>query len=382
MNNLKRILATVALSGGAVAVSHAAPFLAVGDGAEVFFTGVVGARYDSNIFLSANNTKSDTIFSVNPGLLYTFGKGSDTTGSLSLVEDFDLYSSNSNLNTQLFQGDFAANYDNDKTKANLSAFYHQLNQNDVNVRGLARRDEANVSAGGEIQLADKESLGAGLTYDNTHFKSKGYDSNSSYTIPVNGYYAVTPKVDLSAGYRFKRIDNDFAANESDNYFNVGARGEFTPKLTGSVDVGYELADYTKVPVTPGSTTTHSTSEGNLGYDANLVYAYSEKTSFTLGGSNSYGTDSFGDRQRSTSLSLRGETQLVDQFDGFAQVAYAHNVYPQLRTDDFYDSSVGVTYTLSKQVSVTAGYDYRTNSSTQSGAQFNENLLSVSASLRY
>lgn len=376
MKNLKRILAASALAGGAAMISHAAPFLAVGDGAEVFFTGTVGIRYDSNIFLAPHGAEDDTIFSVDPGLLFSFGKGSDTTGTIAVQENWDLYSTHNGLNTHLFQGDFASNYDNDKTKANLSAFYHELNQNDLNIRNLARRNEANVSAGGEVQLAEKESLGVGVVYDDVHFETAGYSSSDTYTVPINGFYAVTPKVDLSAGYRYRHVDNTIGADEDDDYFNVGARGEFTPKLTGSFDVGYEDATYKTIGKKPTS--------DNIGYDANLAYAYTEKTNFTLTGSNSFTTDSFGNEEKNFTLALRGTTAFLDELNGFAQIAYQHNQYTAApsRTDNYYDSSVGVTYALNRYVTFQGQYTYRTNDSTLDGAQFNDNVLAVSASFKY
>ena len=57
------IIALAALSS----VVQAAPFLAIGDGAELFATGTLSVRADDNIFLSSKTT-SDTIFDINPGL--------------------------------------------------------------------------------------------------------------------------------------------------------------------------------------------------------------------------------------------------------------------------------------------------------------------------
>src|ERR1035437_10982868 len=84
-------------------IVYAAPFLAVGDGAELFVTGAVGVRADDNIFTAAN-AQSDTIFDIAPGAEITFGKDSALQGALTLVATFRNYSSNSNLNTNLFSG--------------------------------------------------------------------------------------------------------------------------------------------------------------------------------------------------------------------------------------------------------------------------------------
>lgn len=375
MKNLTRLLAVSFSIGTVATVVHAAPFLTIGDGAEVFFTGAVGVRYDSNIFLAANNTKGDTIFNVTPGLQLVFGNASELKGTLSAVESMDAYSSNSNLNTQLFSGDFVSNYDDDKLKFNLDAFFHQENQNDINIRGLARRDESNFTTGAEVVVSEKESVGASFSADHVDFLESGYSSSTTYSIPVNVYYHWTPKLDLSAGYRYRDTDEQLGSDNKDNYFNVGARGDFTPKLSGSFDVGIEDTKYTG-----NATTGDSTSDG-LGFDTNLIYAFTPKTTVTLTGSNSYTSDAFGNRERSFSVGLRGSTQIVDELSGFAAINFQHNGYTD-RTDKFYDLQVGTSYTLNTHVNFVAGYDFRDNESTLSGAKFNDNVLSITANLRY
>jgi hypothetical protein len=375
MKHLTRILAVSFSISTAATIAHAAPFLAVGDGAEVFFTGVVGVRNDSNIFLSANGAKSDTIFNLTPGLQLTFGNASELKGSLSAVESLDYYASNSNLNTHLFSGDFVSNYDDDKSKFNLDTYYHELNQNDVNIRGLARRNEFNFTTGGELDVSEKEAVGASFQVDNVDFLAKGYSSDTMYSIPLNVYYHWTPKVDLSVGYRYRNISESIGQDSDDNYFNVGARGEFTPKLTGSFDVGLEDVTYKANNTLPKST------GDNVGFDTNLTYAYTPKTTLILTGSNSYTADAFGDREKSFSVGLHGQTQFMDELTGIAGISFQHNEYA-LRTDKYYDLQVGANYTLNTHVNFVAGFDYRTNESTDSGAKFSDNLFSVSANLRY
>ena len=372
MKNLTRTLA-VSLSIGAAAVGlHAAPFLAVGDGAEVFFTGAVGARAESNIFLAANNTKSDTIFNLSPGLDFVFGKGSDLKGSLALVESFDLYSSNNGLNTHLFSADFTSTYDDTKTKYNFATFYHELNQNDLNIRGLARRNEFNINPSTEFGISEKLAVGSGVTVDRVDFKVAGFSNDTATTVPLNVYYKWTPKVDLSVGYRYRQTNEQIGFDETNNYFNVGARGEFTPKLSGTLDVGLENYNYSG-----GS----SRNGNSLGFDADLAYEFTPKTSLTFGGSNSYTSDAFGARERSFSLNSRVSTKFQDELSGYAGLVYQNNGYAD-RTDKYYDGQLGVNYTYNTHVNLVASYDYKRNDSTNAGAKFNDNLFSVTANLRY
>ena len=150
-------------------------------------------------------------------------------------------------------------------------------------------------------MADKESVGGAFTVDSVSFHQKTYSGDTAYTIPVNVYYHWTPKIDLSAGYRYKNTNEDFGSDSQDNYFNVGARGEFTPKLTGTVDVGYEYTKYGSYQTTPKS------NDSNLGYDANLTYTITPKTTLALSGSNAFTSDAFGNKERSFSVGLRGDT---------------------------------------------------------------------------
>src|SRR5687767_390451 len=95
---------TLALSALTTA-AYAAPFLAMGDSAELFLTGGVAMRVDDNVFLDQSGT-DDVIFEITPGLDLTFGKGAQLQGSLTTGVAFSNYSDNSNLNTSLFSSAF------------------------------------------------------------------------------------------------------------------------------------------------------------------------------------------------------------------------------------------------------------------------------------
>ena len=120
---------------------------------------------------------------------------------------------------------------------------------------------------------------------------------------------------------------------------------------------------------------------NLGFDADLAYEFTPKTSITFGGSNSYTNDAFGARERNFSINSRVSTKFQDELSGYAGVAYQNNGYAD-RTDKYYDGTVGVNYTYNLHVNLVASYDYKRNDSTNAGAKFNDNLFSVSANLRY
>lgn len=359
-------LATVAMSVAA----NAAPFLAIGDGAELFATGALGIRADDNIFLSKNAT-SDVIFDITPGAELTFGKDAQLKGALTLVDAFSNYSSNSGLNTNLFSGDFVAGYsDGGKLKLDLGTGFHELNQNAVDIHGLTRRDAFNFHSKGEVEVSPITSVSAGFAFTHTNYKRAGYGDSDDYVVPINFYYKWTPKTDLSVGYQYRSYDTQIGQNSTDNYFNVGARGEFTPKLNGEFTVGYTKRNLAK-----------GNDETTLGLNANLTYAYSEKTTLQFGASSSPDTSPQGQQQKNFSLNGSVNCNLTDQWKVRGGLSYRSIDY-LTRTDHYYEATLGATYIVSTYVNIVGAYAYRNNSSVLSGGEFTNNVFSVAANLRY
>jgi hypothetical protein len=365
-------LISLALTSVALTIAaKAAPFLAIGDGAELFATGSLGIRADDNIFLS-NNATSDTIFDITPGMELTFGKDSQVKGALTLVDAFSNYSSHSNLNTDLFSADFGAGYSDGKLKLDLSTGFHELNQNSVDIHGLTRRDVTNFLSKGEMEVSQITSLSAGFSFTHTNYKRAGYGDSNDYTVPVNFYYKWTPKIDLSAGYqyRFYEIQKGIGPDSTDNYFNVGARGEFTPKLNGQFTVGITRRSFS-----------HLSDETMLGLDASLTYAFSEKTSFQVGASSSPDTSPQGQQQKNFSLNGAVNCNLSDQWKVHGGLSYRAIDY-LTRTDHYVEATLGATYVISTYVNIVGAYAYRNNSSVIATGEFTNNVFSVAANLRY
>lgn len=375
MKNLAK-LALVALALDATA--SAAPFMAVGDGAELFVTGTVGVRADDNIFLS-NNATSDTIFDINPGVELTFGKDAQVKGSLTLVDAFANYSSNSSLNTNLFSGDFGSNFDDGKMKLGFNAGFHELNQNTVDVRSvgrLIRRDVFSVGGKAETAISEITAVAAGLSFTHTNYKRAGYGDSDDYTLPLDFYYKWTPKVDLSAGYRYRSYQTTVGPDSKDNFFNVGARGEFSPKLKGQFAVGYFQRRLSR-----------GASENMLGADASLTLEVSPKSSLQLGASSSPDTSPQGAQQKNYSINGALTTNISEQWSvnaglSYRAIAYQSSTTAVGRTDDYVEGALGATYVINAYTRLVGAYAYRHNGSKLAGGDFTNNVFSVAASLRY
>ncbi len=374
MNNIFRQLM---LLGCVSSAAFAAPFLAIGDNAELFVTGTVGIRSDSNIELAPNNLrKDDVIAQFIPGLELNFGKDTLVKGVFTAQETLTSYSKNSKFNNQLGAVTGEAHYDNGKLQLNSNAAYTQLDQNTYSANGTnMRRDLTSAGIDGEYSISDKTKIGSAFTYSETRYQQAVGVNDKDYGVPVNVYYAITPKVDLSSGVSYLKSELSNGDRYNDYYYNVGARGDFTSKLEGSFSVGYNERQGS------GPTATNS---GGLGLRSALIYHYTEKTLFRLDSSRDFSNATSGASQQATAITLRGQTDIAVDWKANMAVTYRVVDYKTTpsRTDDYYEGTIGATYIINSKFSVNGSYLFRTNYSNAVGNSFIDNVVSLSISARY
>jgi hypothetical protein len=366
---MKNIIRISLLSASLAAGSSAAPFMAIGDGAELFLTGSLGIRSDDNIFL-AKNADSDLIFDIAPGVDITFGKNAQLKGNLTLVDTWSNYSDNSKLNTNLFAGAFNSNYDDGKLKLGFTASYTELNQNSVDIRGLTRRDVFNVGGNTEVEVSQITKIGAGVTFNHENYKRRGYTDSDSLEVPLNFYYKWTEKTDLSVGYRYRDYRVDLGSDSTDHFFNVGARGEFSPLLKGEFQVGLNQRKLDR-----------GGDDTMFGMNGKFTYEISPKTSLSANISNDFGTSPQGLQQQNFTLGGSINTKLSEEWSMNFGLNYRAIDYGT-RTDDFLEGTISGSYTISSNVKIIGGYTYRNYSSDIATAEFKNNVFSVAANFRY
>lgn len=373
MKNLVRNLTVVGcISSSAIA----APFLAIGDNAELFVTGEASAAYNDNILLTSSNEAEDTIVTFVPGFDLQFGKDSAVKGNVFGNATLTSYADNNDLNNQLLgTGANAAFSNGGPLTASANASFNELDQATVDVRTIVEREVTKIGAKGELEFSEKISAGAGVAYGKTNYRAAGYAGVEDYTVPLNVYYELTPKVDVSTGVTYTRTELDQAgANKYDAvYYNVGARGSFTPKLSGNFSVGYNTRT---VNVGPDD-------DDSIGADASLGYAYSEKTQFNLAANRNFTNSSVGgDSYENTQLVLSASNSLAADWRLNASLTYRMLDYQnKTQTDDYVEGSVGATYVINEHLSSSLSFTLRDNSS-DTGPEFKNNVVSLSLSARY
>lgn len=362
---ISALLISLTMSTGATA----APFLAAGDGAELFLTGTLGVRSDDNVYLSSTET-DDLIIDINPGFEFVFGQGSATQGYFKFVESIARYSDNDNLDTELAAINFVSRYDDGKSKLNADVNWAQLNQNTFDVRGLTRRDVFGANVMGEVSVTEKSSIGFGGAYNNTDYKRTGYSDLKTFTIPVTYYYELSPKVDLSLGFRYRDTDSQLGVDSKDYAYRVGFRGEFTPKVIGSLAVGFGSREFDS-----------GGDESILDIDGAINFLVSEKTTFQVNVSNDFGDSAQGQQQKSFVLGGQVINKATDQWAVRAGLNYRKIDY-YTRTDDYVEMTLGADYTVSTNVTIQGSYAYRNYESDITGGGFTNNVFSLAANFRY
>lgn len=381
MKHIVRNLTVLGCLGSSV---YAAPFLAIGDNAELFVIADASAAYNDNILLAPDgspNELKDTVFTFVPGFDLQFGKDSMIKGNVIGTATLTSYSDNEQLNNQLLGIASNAAYDSGSLKLNANASFRELDQPTVDVipaaGKLIERHVTSLGLNGELSISEKISVGSGLSFSHVDYKDPGSTESDEYTVPVNVYYELTPKVDVSAGVRYTKTELDLVgANEYEAlYYNVGARGSFTPKLSGSFSVGYNTRS---VNVGPDD-------DDSIGADASLAYAYTDKTQFTLGVSRNFSNSTSGGASyENSSITLGASSAITVDWRLNASLTYRMLDYQTIaRTDDYMEASLGATYIINQHLSAGLSYSFRDNSSDAGAAnEFQNNLVTVSLSARY
>jgi len=364
------------------------PEIDVGDNASVHLTATVNTKYDNNIFLTKDNTVSDEIIAFTPGAEFRFGQKSLTHGSLVAQEAFTHYNHGSAPSAQLASCSADFGFGNDNLSIATAGSFHEIYQNSSDAAALGQHTlfRSNTTSANGV-AADRlwalTSVDGGINYSHDHFKNPGLTDNNSLAFPFHIYHSITPKVDLFSGvtYQVSKVDGS-PQKAKDYYYNLGARGDFTPKLSGQFSAGYKTR-------TLGLDRNDST----LGFDSSLSYALTPKTSCSLEAARGFSTSALGESLTNTRYTLNLTTNFSPQWQGSASISHSNIHYGAAynpasgnpdaqRIDKYWQGNVQATYLYTNWLSVTAGATFRENHSTLNEAEFSNILLNLLFGLKY
>ncbi len=357
-------------------VVTADPLLSFGPDVPLFITASASVRRESNIFLSSQTHQSDTIFVLAPGLNLQWNGGKASFGIMA-NEQFNRYSTNKELNDHL--ADIAANlgYNGANVTFKAAGSYQQDDQTSLSLQSsdqTVKHALSDASANVEFNVTPKTSVGVGGTFERTTYPQVGYINSDVATVPVDVYYAVTPKTSVSAGYQYTRTKLDTGTgNSKGNFYNIGARGEFTSKLSGQVRVGVT----NQVPEV-------GVKSRDLGLSANLQYAATPKTAIGLNASSGFTTSPLGTTEKVVAIGLSSHTQLTEAWGFDLGGTYNSTDYVTAlgRKDKFWVGNVGLSYIWTTSTAFNLNYVYRKNDSTEAFATFDDNVMTFTVSSKF
>ncbi len=382
MNNR---LATAALSALIAGSAYSAPFMAVGTSSEIFVTADVSISFNDNVTLGNdfvapggtqpfNPVRDDVVWRVAPGLSYEFGRNALISGKLAFVENIDVYQDNSDLDSSLSNVTFDARHDDGVAKTSVAASFRQLNQNTVDFRlpGLSRRDELRAKIDHEMELSAKSSLMFGVDWRDTDYDRATLTDRSVTSIPLRYYWEATSKVDLSFGGTYRRTDTDLSTSSSDDFLvNVGARGDFTPKIKGFVRVGFVDRSLDS-----------GASRASFNMSSDLSYLYSEKTTFNFGVGNDFGSSGIGENQENFDVFLGFRSEIAPDFALRGRLSYREIDYFSRGADEYMEGTIGGEYTVNEYFQIHGMFNYKNNEGDLPTGDFDNSVFSISAKLRY
>ncbi len=352
-------------------------------------TANLSVSHDDNIYLSSANEVSDTVYAFIPGVAFSFGQNSLAHGSLSYSTAFTRYADKTSPNVNLGNGAAAFGYDSGSLAVNGTASFQQLNQNNNEVAALGqkaifRRDVLGLNASVESHLTAKTSVMTGANYSKSEYKTAGLTGSQETEVPLKVFYETSPKVSVSTGVSYRRVNpQNGGAKGKDMDYNLGARGNFTAKLSGTLSVDYRTR-------TVGS----NPRENLWGLNGSLNYELTPKTTSTLGISNDFSTGALGESLKNSSYDLQLSTDLTPQWQLGATLAYRRVEYgpsvfslnnvttPVDRRDKHWEGGLQATYLFRSWLSATADYTLRRNHSTLTGAEYTDSILSLMLGWRY
>lgn len=402
----------------------ASPLISIGDSTDVFFSGSSSLRWTSNVFRDEADEVSDLLWILSPGFEVNVGRGL-SNADFSVITRYDIvrYQDESQLDTELFHIKAIGSYKASRLDLNGSIAFDETKTStgDANVvQDLIEFDTTSANLNAEYRFSPKFSFGAGVRYTEVEYNTyeEFVADRDTTSLPLDLFYELTPKVDLSIGYTHTSVDVDAVNARSDvilvngiptlrvsqvgayeqdsHFFNIGARGNLLPKLSGFFKVGYRtrspddslftFQDTNLITNTAGSVNAGQTNRddsGMLGLDADLTWAASPKLTASLGLSRDFGVGGEGQSTENTGVDVSASYSINSNFAASGNIGYTLRDYSDDNRKDLqYEAGLRLSYLLNQYWRLSTGYTYSENDSDTVNRSYTNHIWDLSATLRY
>ena len=364
------------------------PLIEIDNYASVVFDGSASLIWQSNLFYDDEIESDELMFVFTPGLDAHIGN-QFTVFEAYFQASYEIQrlDDRSKLNDEYLHVDAIASYEG--ARFNLNAAYsfdeQQTTTGEQGATGLEsgfiRLFVTQAHLLGEYIFSQKFSFEPGITFGDREFQEQKdrLADVRSFSVPLDVFYELTPKVDLSVGYEYTFEEVDISTVENYNrdaqFLNFGARGDLFPKLKGFFKVGYRTVN----PEGP-----NRNSDSTLGIGADFTHLTTPKLTSKLNLRHGFGVGSEGQSAEDTSLKLNFNYIISGNYSARLFTNFTYRNFKDGNDGQDFISRAGLRclYAPNEHLNFSTGYTYFENDSNRIGQGFVNHILDISASLRY
>lgn len=371
------IVCALALGCGSLAMAQS---LQVGENGQLHLLADAEYVYETNLFLRSINRVSDHYLIFSPGVELRLAEEGAASMTLRYQHQFTTYDKSNELNDDYANFNLSARYDSGLVMLSAYANYQELFSSTLDANRDGQLVERTLTEfGGSLKygISQLTAVKIGLDVSDTDYDDTIYTDHESLSVPLTFFYQIRPRVDLTAGLRYRSTDTSSAIDFDDMYYFVGAVGElFSPVLYADVSFGYQKRDYDGVSLDADSAS----------YDITLIYTGNAKATLYGGLARDYRTSAIGGLAYAfTSASLGARYNVSKSVGLNTALTYGESEYEESpRAEDMMILNFGASYHPNDYLTISARFEYTEVDGNNLGgaSEYVNNEFRVTASLRY
>lgn len=204
------------------------------------------ADYDSNIFVS-NTEEEDLIGTATGEVRWIKQAGIVTLEAATGLSAIGFVENSDENGVEPFVEARVGYNPSDKTMARALLSYRRTTMANESVNDRTKSNDFLFDAALDHLTTEKLGFRVTANYQHSTSLTTSYSDTESGSIGLHALHVYSPKLKLLAGVTAGTADSSgesgrYAIDGSDVRYTVGAEGEFAPKVTGEVNVGYAYRD--------------------------------------------------------------------------------------------------------------------------------------------
>ena len=325
------------------------------DGGLLRFDNQISAFYDSNIQGNRDEV-SDIELSYNPTLNFT--RRSGLLGiDASLGGGFGWFLDNSEYDYQNLFSRFSVSYPNEASlpyTLTLGGGYNQKSTLDRFVGDRISQDAANLSAGFRYNVNERWGFSLSSRWSEITYEDPRFTDRTTWGAGFDFVYLYSEKLEFFTGYGFSEPSG--VSEYQDHTFRIRAEGELTPKVTGTLGLGYQIRE--------------SSNFGNTGdpyVNLNLAWAVNERLEVAATGRVGFSTTATGASGKRTNFGIVASMALGSTLTGSLGVSYNESEYSNFgldRSDEFLAYQAALAWQLGESATLRGSLTFEDADSTR------------------